>query len=94
MRLKDFIDISTKAGCKIGKKQLARPDIDEYTVEYDGKVYATGTWNDLDKTIYVTFRDTYLKWYQQIIAYQYGFVTTRDDYIKKLAKVINQNKEK
>lgn len=24
MRLKDFIDISTKAGCKIGKKQLAK----------------------------------------------------------------------
>lgn len=43
----------------------------------------------------VTFRDDYLKWYQTIIAYQYGWVEKKSDYAEKLARVIKQNnKEK
>ena len=37
MQFKDFIDISTKAGCKIGSKTGFIPNKLIYTVEYNGK---------------------------------------------------------
>ena len=36
MQFKDFIDISTKAGCKIGSKTDFRNNSTYYTVEYNG----------------------------------------------------------
>lgn len=91
MQFKDFIDISTKAGCKIGSKTDFRPNKTLYTVEYNGKIYAEGHWLEADKMIAVIFSDPYLKWYQTIIFNQYGWVETKSDYAVKLAKVIKQN---
>ena len=91
MQFKDFIDISTKAGCKIGSKTDFRNNSTIYTVEYNGRTYATAKWFEADKKMAVTFRDDYLKWYQTIIAYQYGWVEKKSDYAVKLAKVIKQN---
>ena len=91
MQLKDFIDISTKAGCKIGSKTDFRTNRLYYTVEYNGKTYATAKWYEEDKKMSVTVRDDYLKWYQTIIASQYGWIEKKSDYAVKLAKVIKQN---
>lgn len=91
MDFKDFIDISTKAGCKIGSKTDFRTNRLYYIVEYNGKTYATAKWLEADKKMAVTFRDDYLKWYQTIIAYQYGWIEKKSDHEKKLAKVIKQN---
>ena len=91
MQFKDFIDISTKAGCKIGSKTDFLTNKPVYTVEYNGKTYATAKWFEADKKMAVTFRDDYLKWYQTIIAYQYGWVEKKSDYAVKLAKDIKQN---
>ena len=94
MNFKDFIDISTKAGCKIGSKTDFRTNRIYYTVEYNCKTYATAKWLADDKKMVVEFRDTYLKWYQSLLYTNYGWVEKKTDYEKKLAKVINQNKEK
>ena len=91
MQFKDFIDISTKAGCKIGSTTGFLPNKPVYTVEYNGKIYATAKWFEADKKMAVTFRDEYLKWYQTIIAFQYGWVEKKSDYAEKLARVIKQN---
>ena len=91
MQFKDFIDISTKAGCKIGSKTDFIPNKLIYTVEYNGKTYATAKWFESDKKMVVTFRDEYLKWYQTIIGCRYGWIENKSDYAEKLAKVIKQN---
>jgi len=91
MQFKDFIDISTKAGCKIGSKTDFRTNTPIYTVEYNGKTYATAKWFEADKKMAVTFRDEYLKWYQTIFISQYGWVEKKSDYAEKLAKVTKQN---
>lgn len=90
MQFKDFIDISTKAGCKIGSKTDFR-NCTNYTVEYNGKTYATAKWFEADKKMVVTFRDDYLKWYQTIFYTKYGWVEKKSDYAEKLARVIKQN---
>lgn len=91
MQIKDFIDISTKAGCKIGSKTDFLTNKPVYTVEYDGKTYATAKWFEADKKMVVTFRDNYLKWYQTIVYTKYGWVEKKSDYAEKLARVIKQN---
>ncbi len=91
MQFKDFIDISTKAGCKIGSKTDFLTNKPVYTVEYNGRTYATAKWFEADKKMAVTFRDEYLKWYQTIIFTQYGCVEKKSDYAEKLARVIKQN---
>lgn len=91
MQFKDFIDISTKAGCKIGSKTGFIPNKLIYTVEYNGKTYATAKWFESDKKMVVTFRDEYLKWYQSIIGCQYSCIDKKSDYVEKLARVIKQN---
>lgn len=91
MQFKDFIDISTKAGCKIGSKTDFLTNKPVYTVEYDGKTYATAKWFEADKKMVVTFRDNYLKWYQTIVYTKYGWVEKKSDYAEKLARVIKQN---
>ena len=91
MQFKDFIDISTKAGCKIGSKTNFPNNSTYYTVEYNGKIYATAKWFEMDKKIVVTFRDNYLKWYQTILYTKYGWVEKKSDYAVKLTKVIKQN---
>lgn len=91
MQIKDFIDISTKAGCKIGSKTDFRNNSTYYTVEYNGKTYALAKWFESDKTMAVTFRDEYLKWYQTIFISRYGLVVKKSDYAEKLARVIKQN---
>ena len=91
MQIKDLIDISTKAGCKIGSKTDCRTNKSVYTVEYNGKTYATAEWFEADKKMAVTFRDEYLKWYQTIFISQYGWVEKKSDYSEKLARVIKQN---
>lgn len=91
MQIKDFIDISTKAGCKIGRKTNFCTNRTVYTVEYNGKTYAYAEWFDEDKKMYVTFMDEYLKWYQTIFISQYVWIENKSDYAKKLARVIKQN---
>lgn len=91
MQFKDFIDISTKAGCKIGSKTDFLTNRPVYTVEYNGKTYATAKWFEAYKKMAVTFRDDYLKWYQTIFISKYGWVEKKSDYAEKLAKVIKQN---
>lgn len=49
MQFKDFIDISIKAGCKIGSKTDFLTNKPLYTVEYDGKIYAIAKWFEADK---------------------------------------------
>lgn len=91
MQFKEFIDISTKAGCKIGSKTDFRTNKPIYTVEYNGKTYATAKWFETDKKMIVTFREDCLKWYQIIIGYRYGWIENKSDYVEKLTKVIKQN---
>lgn len=91
MQFKDFIDISIKAGCKIGSTTGFPPNKQIYTVEYNGKTYATAKWFEADKKMVVTFRDNYLKWYQTIFYTKYGWVENKSDYAEKLAKIIKQN---
>lgn len=91
MQFKDFIDISTKAGCKIGSTTGFLPNKPVYTVEYNGKIYATAKWFEADKKMTVTFRDNYLKWYQTIFYTKYCLVEKKSDYAEKLAKIIKQN---
>lgn len=91
MQIKDFIDISTKAGCKIGSKTDFFTNKPVYTVEYNGKTYATAKWFEADKKMVVTFRDNYLKWYQTIFYTKYGWIEKKSDYAEKLARVIKQN---
>ena len=91
MQFKDFIDISTKAGCKIGSKTDFRTNKPIYTVEYNGKTYATAKWFETDKKMIVTFREDCLKWYQTIIGCRYGWIENKSDYAEKLVKVIKQN---
>ena len=97
MNFKDFIDVSINAGCEIGLRVNFQSELKltpvrtKYAVKYKGNVYAIATWVAEDNKVAVTFRDEYLKWYQCLISYQYGWVEKKSDYAEKLARVIRQN---
>ena len=91
MEFKDFVDITLKAGCKITKSKTSVDK--EYLVEYRDKIYARAEFHATDKDVSVTFRDSVLKWYQNIffINTYYMEITSKSGYESKLAKVIKQN---
>ena len=88
MNLKQFIDVTLGAGCKLSKMDFPW----DYSIEYEGHVIAFAKWNKTDSFVHVSFRDRYLKWYQTIFGWAYRYVVDMDDYREKLARVINQNK--
>lgn len=90
MEFKDFVDITLKAGCKITKSKTSVDK--EYLVEYRDKIYARAEFYATDKDVSVTFRDSVLKWYQNIFfGNPYMEITSKSGYESKLAKVIKQN---